>query len=139
MFPAIIRSIRMRIAVDFDGVLAEEEYPGIGALIRDAKAAMVLLKRWGHLLIINTCRAGFPQKAAEVWLTDHGIPYDYINENDPVLLLKYEVDCRKISVDLNIDDKNFGGFPGWEEVLWGVAVGQDQMDDVRDLLIASEG
>jgi hypothetical protein len=54
---------------------------------------------------------------AQDFLDDHGIPYHYINTNDPELIKLYKQDCRKLSADLYIDDKCLMGLPDtWEEI-----------------------
>ena len=110
----------MIFAIDFDGVIVEDQYPAIGQLMPDAKNSMRLLFELGHILIINTCRAGKFAAAAQEYLKEQDIPFHYFNENMPERIEKYGEDCRKISADVYIDDKNFGGFLGWIEVLTGI-------------------
>lgn len=93
------------IAVDFDGTLCQDEYPGIGvgnlALIRQLKGA----QRAGDKVILNTCRMGDRLTEAVKWCRNHGLIFDAVNENLPERIAKYGGDCRKISADLYIDDK----------------------------------
>lgn len=96
----------MIIAVDFDGTIVENAYPEIGAPMGYAIPALQYLKKKGHTIIINTCRAGKYFEEAKIWLIKHAIPFDFINENDPKRIAQYGEDTRKISADIYIDDKN---------------------------------
>lgn len=42
--------------------------------------------------------------------------FAYANMNTKELIEFYGTDTRKISADMYIDDKNFGGFPGWDVI-----------------------
>lgn len=99
----------MIIAVDFDGTIIENGYwPGVGPMIPDAHAALQELHRAGHKIIINSCRAGDPEREMVRWLIDNKIPFDAVNENLPERSEQFGGDCRKISADLYIDDKGLG-------------------------------
>lgn len=41
-----------------------------------------------------------------IYCEEHGVPIDYVNENAPERMAIYGNDCRKISADIYIDDKN---------------------------------
>ncbi len=105
------------IAVDFDGVLNAREYPHVGATVAGAVAAMKELKKQGHHLIIWTCREGHDQTVAVNWLLEKGIPFDGINQNARKNIEEHSNDSRKVFADLYIDDRQVGGFPGWQSVL----------------------
>lgn len=108
----------MVIAVDIDGVLNAKPYPGLGPTLPGAVSAMRRLHEEGHILILWTCRAGEDLTAALNWCRDHEIPYDYVNRNDKGNIDAYHgSDTRKVHADLYIDDRQVGGFAGWEEVL----------------------
>jgi len=96
----------MRIAIDFDDTIVYEQYPNIGDLIPGAKEVINWMYYRGHIIIINTCRAEDEAYLAQEFLDKSGIKYTFFNENDPALIRKYGKDTRKISCDLNIDDKN---------------------------------
>ena len=96
----------MIIAVDFDGTIVENKYPNIGREIPGAASALHHFKKFGHTIIINTCRAGEYLEQAKSYLIGHDIPFDFINENDPKRIAQYGGDTRKISADVYIDDKN---------------------------------
>jgi len=93
-------------AIDFDGTLCVNEYPEIGepkqAIINFCKAR----KAEGHKLILNTCREGEPLIKAAIWCALQGLTFDAMNRNLPELIAQYGGDCRKISADYYIDDKN---------------------------------
>lgn len=103
----------MIIAIDFDGVIVTDCFPEIGTPLIDMPGVMNRLYNKGHILIINTCRSGKYAGEAKTALHEMNIPYHYFNENCPKRTAEYGQDCRKISADLYIDDKNLGGFPGW--------------------------
>ena len=44
-------------------------------------------------------------------LKENGIKYHYINCNLPSQIEYFGMDCRKISADIYIDDKQLGGIP----------------------------
>ena len=110
----------MIIAIDFDGTITtkrdDEHYL---ELQTKCKKAIMYLFFQGHQLILNTCRQGNQLEVAKAFLYQNGI-IDFfieINNNTKDTLDKYEDDCRKISADMYIDDRNFGGFPGWEAII----------------------
>lgn len=93
------------IAVDFDGTLCENKWPGIG------KPNMSLI-RWlknkqsrGAKIILWTCREGNYLFEAELWCSNHGLIFDAVNDNLPEHIEKFGGNCRKIFADMYIDDK----------------------------------
>lgn len=104
------------LAIDFDGTIATESFPEVGTLIEDADVIIRKLYDEGHDIIINTCRTGKYEGLAEYFLRDHEIPFHFINSNLPRVLDQYKQDCRKISADFYIDNRNIGGLPSWKEV-----------------------
>lgn len=95
------------IAIDFDGTIAETDFPHILALKPNAKEVINTLHEEGHCIIINTCRINKPLEMMKNYLTEKGIQYDYINENNPERIQKYGGDTRKISADYYLDDRNY--------------------------------
>lgn len=93
-------------AIDFDGTLCENAYPGIGKPKLDVIAYIRDLKYQGHKLILNTCREGESLYDAIAWCATWGLKFDAHNNNLPELIEKYGGDCRKISADYYIDDKS---------------------------------
>jgi hypothetical protein len=109
----------MKISIDFDGTITKSpEYPGTGEIADGCVEAIKTLYEGGHKLILNTCRTKEQLNDAIMFLNDHKIlKYFYkINENCPKEIELYGGDCRKISADIYLDDKNIGGFPGWHKV-----------------------
>lgn len=90
------------LGVDFDNTLCYSRYPHCGEpthvvdFIRSVQDLDILI-------IIITCREGVSAEQAKQWLIDHGITWDYFNENDPARVELY-TDCRKIYCDMLIDD-----------------------------------
>lgn len=104
------------ISVDFDGICCELAYPEIGCVREGASEYINKLYDEGYGIVINTCRSGEYEQAAIDFLKEHNIKYHYINENFPYLINLYGMDCRKISADVYIDDKNLNwSNPSWKE------------------------
>lgn len=93
-------------AVDFDGTLCEENYPNIGRPFLDRIKCLIRLQKEGHKLVLWTCRCGKYLEEAIEWCKNHGLTFDAINENLPERIEQYGGDCRKLSVDYYIDDRN---------------------------------
>ena len=94
------------IAVDFDGTLCKVAWPDIGApntaLIRWLKAR----RRAGDKVILWTCRCGEMLDKAVAWCWSQGLEFDAVNANLPERIAQYGNDCRKVSADIYLDDKN---------------------------------
>lgn len=116
----------MIISVDFDGTIAENAWPEIGQPIPGAIQALRQLHRDGHKIIINSCRAGAPERLMKQWLTVNRIPYDAINENLLERIEQYGEDCRKISADVYIDDKGLFCRIDWPAIVSAIK----RMEDV---------
>ncbi len=104
------------IAVDFDLTICDSDYPTCGPAIKGAKKYINKLYDEGFAIIINTCRTQEAEGAATRWLNDHGIKYDYLNCNAPWRIESFGMDCRKISADVYVDDKQVGGLPPWKKI-----------------------
>ena len=95
----------MIVAVDFDGTLVEDNYPGIG---RPNEAMVDLIKAHkdsGDKIVLWTCRNGAPLTDAIHWCEKHGIVLDAVNTNLPEIQEKYGGDTRKLSADVYYDDR----------------------------------
>lgn len=101
----------MVIAVDFDGTIVEHRYPRIGKPIPFAIDILKQLQNEHHILILWTVREGELLQEAIDYCKDQGLEFYAHNSNFP------EEDrskgSRKLSADLFIDDRNFGGLPDW--------------------------
>lgn len=96
----------MIYAVDFDGTLCVEKYPGIGEPRQNVIDFCKQKRVEGHKLILWTCRCGEYLEQAIKWCEEQGLIFDAINENLPERITEYGGDCRKVSADYYIDDKN---------------------------------
>ncbi len=101
------------IAVDFDGTIAEDRYPGIGKPMPFAFETLKMLQSDGHRLILWTYRTGKKLNEAVEFCREHGIEFYAVNKGFPEEDMQHPDTGRKIHADLFIDDRNFGGFPGW--------------------------
>lgn len=104
------------IAIDFDKTICDSDYPACGDAIKDAILVIRTLYAVGYGIIINTCRTQQAEAEAISWLKNHGIPFDYVNCNFPYRIQYFGQDCRKISAEYYVDDKNIGGLPSWMEI-----------------------
>ena len=103
----------MIIAIDFDGTIVRDIYPGIGVLQPYAKQVINQLHDDGHYIILWTCRSGKQLLDAVNFLLKSDIHFDRINDHEPQNEELYGTESRKVFADIYIDDKNLGGFPGW--------------------------
>ncbi len=106
----------MIIAIDFDGTIAQTNYPEIIAPMEGAKVAINHLWEDGHYIIINTCRQGVELIEAINWLLSEDIRLSRINKKKTRNEEEYGKGGTKIYADIYIDDHNLGGFPGWDKV-----------------------
>jgi len=103
------------IAVDFDGTIVDDGYPGIGQERLFAFETLKRLQADGHRLILWTYRHGKKLDEAVAFCQDNGITFYAVNQSFPEEDFKNEV-SRKIHADLFIDDRNIGGILGWGEI-----------------------
>jgi hypothetical protein len=106
----------IKIAVDFDGTIVEHDYPDIGKERLFAFITLRELQKRGALLILWTIRTGKELDEAVRYCRENGIEFYAVNRNYPEEQWAEDTP-RKLNVDIFIDDKNAGGFPGWGEVL----------------------
>lgn len=93
------------IAVDFDGTLCENEWPGIGKPIERNIQRVKAWQAAGAKLILWTNRVTERLSEAVDWCADHGIVFNAVNENLPEILDAFGTDCRKIYADVYFDDR----------------------------------
>ncbi|MCX6330107.1 MAG: hydrolase [Bacteroidia bacterium] len=105
----------IKIAIDFDGTIVEHQYPEIGKEKLFAFQTLKELEKRGARLILWTFRTGKELEDAIEYCKKNGIEFYAVNKNYPEEVQDESV-SRKIDVDIYIDDKNVGGFPGWSEV-----------------------
>ena len=104
------------IAVDFDGTIVEDAYPKVGKAKPFAIETIKMLQNDGHRIILWTYRHGRALKEAHQFMIDSGIEPYAVNRSYPEEAAHPSDVSRKIHADLFIDDRNFGGFPGWGEI-----------------------
>ena len=103
------------IAVDFDGTIVEHKYPKIGDEMMFAVATIKALQSKGHRLILWTYRKGKELDEAIEFCTKHGLIFFAVNENYPGETAQGDF-SRKVNADIFIDDRNVGGFIGWDAI-----------------------
>jgi hydroxymethylpyrimidine pyrophosphatase-like HAD family hydrolase len=106
---------RLIIAIDFDGTIVEDGYPGIGKIRIFAFETLKRLQQDGHRLILWTYRSGDKLQEAVDFCKENGIDFYAVNASFPEEKFD-ESRSRKIHADLFIDDRNIGGILGWGEV-----------------------
>lgn len=106
---------RLTIAVDFDGTIVEDAYPGIGKPKIFAFETLKKLHEEGHRLILWTYRSGVRLEEAVAFCEKNGLEFYAVNKSFPEEQFDY-TKSRKINADLFIDDRNIGGLVGWGEI-----------------------
>lgn len=108
----------MRIAVDFDGTIVDNIYPGIGNEKPYAIQTLKQLVADGDEIILWTARTGEILQEAVKWCESRGLTFSAVNSNHHTCINHQNgfSGARKIRADIYIDDKNIGGFPGWPVV-----------------------
>lgn len=104
------------IAVDFDGTIVEHDYPRIGREMMFAFSTLKALQGKGHRLILWTYRHGDLLNEAVNYCKGNGIEFYAVNENFPGEIHE-GYHSRKLNADVFIDDRNVGGFLGWD-IIW---------------------
>ena len=101
------------IGVDFDSTLSvgSYKYPGLGLPNIPLIDALNKFREEGGLVVIVTLREytsplGDILTPALDFLRDSGLCWDYVNENIPAEVRKFNDDPRKIATTYNIDDRN---------------------------------
>lgn len=94
-------------AVDFDGTIVENDFPGIGKLNKGVRDYVVDRHNNGHIIILWTTRQNEKLDEALEFCEKEGIPLDYVNRNVPWL----EFDTSdKIFADVYVDDRSYNPF-----------------------------
>ncbi len=122
----------MKIAVDFDGTIVEHKYPAIGEELLFAFDTLRQLQKQGHQLILWTFRSGKELQDAIEYCRRNGIEFYAVNKSYPEEVFDETRMSRKIDVDLFIDDRNIGGFPGWSEI-WKILNPDDFIEEEDEL------
>jgi hypothetical protein len=102
----IVQNYKAIISIDFDETIAIVNFPTIISVRELAKESINSLFDQGYFIIINTCRDNEHLESAINWLNEEQIKYHLINDNNEYLCHIFRGNCRKISADIYIDDKN---------------------------------
>lgn len=94
------------IAVDFDGTLCRNAWPEIGKPNAELIRYLRVQQAKGDRIILWTCRTDDLLKNAVDWCKQHGLVFDAVNDNLPERIAEYGNNCRKVSADIYLDDKN---------------------------------
>jgi hydroxymethylpyrimidine pyrophosphatase-like HAD family hydrolase len=105
----------MKIAVDFDGTIVEDEYPAIGKPMLFAFETLKELQKRNHQLILWTYRSGSELEEAIEFCRKSGVEFYAVNQSFPEEVYDGK-SSRKIHAHIFIDDRNIGGFPGWSNI-----------------------
>jgi hypothetical protein len=105
-----------KIAVDFDGTIVDDAYPGIGKAKIFAFETLKRLQAEGYRLILWTYRHGQTLDEAVEFCKKNGVEFYAINSSFEGEVFDSESQSRKLDADWFIDDRNLGGFPGWGEI-----------------------
>ncbi len=113
------------IAVDFDGTIVEDNYPGIGKPKLFAFNSLKKLQEKGYRLILWTYRSGERLEAAVDFCKKNGIEFEAVNQSYTGEIFNNETHSRKINADIFIDDRNVGGFLGWGPIFLSITENKD--------------
>ena len=80
-----------------------------------AFATMKELQKKGHRLILWTYREGRCLEDAVKFCSNNGVEFFAVNKNYPTETEEGNY-SRKINADIFIDDRNIGGFLGWDKI-----------------------
>jgi len=130
--------VNLKIAVDFDGTIVEHAYPAIGKEKLFAFSTLKQLEKKGAKLILWTFRTGKELEEAVEFCRRNGIEFYAVNKNYPEEEFDETKVSRKIDVDIYIDDKNLGGFPGWSAV-WQMLFPYELQEEMARRKILKEG
>lgn len=120
----------MKIAVDFDGTIVYDDFPGIGEPMSFAFETLRELQKQQHQIILWTYRTGYELDEAVEFCRENGIEFYAVNNSFP----EEEYDSgmsRKIHAHVFIDDRNIGGFPGWSNVWQMLNSGRSARESLR--------
>lgn len=100
LFPPIL-------AVDFDGTLVENAFPGIGEPDHVIAGAVRAYQEMGWKIILWTCRTDeMLQDAVDFCKEQLGIEFDAVNDNLPEVQQYFGGNTRKVFANLYWDDRN---------------------------------
>lgn len=98
----------MIIAIDFDGVLVNDQFPEIGEPDWDMISAVWRLGFTDHELVLWTSRVDDKLEEAIQWCEKHDLKFVGVNTNAPSNISQYGTDPRKMFANVYIDDRACG-------------------------------
>lgn len=132
----------MIIAVDFDGILCENQFPSIGPPNYVMISFVRELIDMGYEVVLWTSRVDKPLEDAVAWCEDRGLHFCAVNDNAPSNKAKYERmfpnGTRKVYADIYIDDHN----PAFLRTMYNNNAGAailNTIESVRRILECQEG
>ena len=105
-----------KLAIDFDGTIVDDGYPGIGKTKTFAFETLKKLQSEGYRLILWTYRHGKTLEEAVEFCKKNGVEFYAVNSSFEGEIFDNENASRKIDADLFIDDRNLGGCPCWGDI-----------------------
>jgi hypothetical protein len=99
----------MIYAIDFDGTIVENKFPEIGEIKPEAKEFILKLQERGDKWILYTMREDTYLGHALLFLCQHGLYPDTVNDNLLEMQEFYGNNPRKVFANVYIDDHNAGG------------------------------
>ena len=115
--------MRIAVAIDFDGTIANTSYPAINFAYQNAIDFIHECNASGIAVILWTCRTGKHLEDALWWCKAQRLYFDAVNNNlDDWVGEFYQAypdvhpDCRKIAANVYIDDKANGGDINWQKI-----------------------
>lgn len=94
------------IAVDFDGTLCENAWPGIGSQKEDVIEFLKKCAKEGAQLVLWTMREGELLRKALIWCKARGLQFEAVNDNVQKMKDFYGNNPRKVFANYYIDDHN---------------------------------
>lgn len=108
--------MRKVIAIDFDGCLCTNAYPGIGKPNWRVIAEAIIRQKSGAALILWTCREGELLQAAVDACRKWGLQFDAVNESLPEWAAAFGTSPRKVGASEYWDDKAVNKAPGQDDL-----------------------
>lgn len=102
----------MTIAIEFDGVIVEDEYPKIGEEIPFAFDSLKKLQNRGTQVILWTRRSGKELSDAINFCKEHDFEFYAINKSYPEEVIDSST-SRKILADLYLENRMMTELPDW--------------------------
>ena len=93
------------IAVDFDGTLCENAWPGIGPARAGVIDYVLGQQMTGAKIILWTNRRCEKLEEAVRWCAARGLAFDAVNENLPEIVERFGGDTRKVFANEYLDDR----------------------------------